>query len=349
MATPNSVEKRGFFVEQVISANYLGALEKCLTQLGVCDFLSHIGFDSERVYDPRAFLSISEIRQVVAAAYELSQCPELGLVFGEQLSIVNHGFLGYAAMSSSTWGAAIEVVTRYLNTRMRLLQAVLHQDTSDTAYLELNSLTTDDLLVRFITEIILVHIIKMRTFLIGSAEPCIKIELNYNEPDYVALYHKVFQTEVKFNANGNRLWIKASDLKQPLHFADDESFQLAKTQLQALSNHLASENNLPTQIKTLLLNHSLNSISMDDVASKLFMSTRTLRRHLQKLEVSYQDLFDEVRLDQAKSLLLDRTLSLTEICFTLGFTDASNFSKAFKRWTGQTPSEYREKQTSFYP
>nr|WP_255541672.1 helix-turn-helix transcriptional regulator [Legionella bononiensis] len=81
---------------------------------------------------------------------------------------------------------------------------------------------------------------------------------------------------------------------------------------------------------------------MEEIASKLCMTSRTLRRHLQKLQVTYQELLDEVREQKAKTFLLNNGISITEVSFLLGFNDTSSFTKAFKRWTGLTPSEYKE-------
>jgi AraC-like DNA-binding protein len=329
-------------LDQVIAANYLSNLDKCLEQLGVERFLSTIGFDTARVHDPTAYLTMSEFKQVITLAYEHSNCPHLGLVVGQSLSIVNHGFLGYAAMSSPDLGTAIHIVLSYLNTRTRLLRVELYPSSNDMAYLHLVPRSSDALVVRFITEMALIHLIRMRAFLLGTLEPCPGIELSYAKPTYSEYYEELFQTQIVFNVKQSMIWIRARELSYPLNYADDVSFQLAKTQLQQLSHGLSANDDLPSKIKSILLNGHLNHLCMDEVASTLCLTSRTLRRHLQKLDISYQELLDEVRQKKAISLLLNNSLALTEICFLLGFYDASGFSKAFKRWTGHTPTEYRE-------
>ncbi|WBV66702.1 helix-turn-helix domain-containing protein [Legionella pneumophila] len=106
---------------------------------------------------------------------------------------------------------------------------------------------------------------------------------------------------------------------------------------------MSLKEDMASKIKSILINQNLNHVSMDEIASRLCMTSRTLRRHLQRLDVTYQELLDEVREQKAKTFLLNNNISMTEICFLLGFQDTSNFSKAFKRWTGITPTEYREK------
>ncbi|MBL7479479.1 AraC family transcriptional regulator [Legionella bononiensis] len=330
-------------MDRVIAANYLVNLEKCLEQFGVFQFLSKIGIDSVRVHDPLAYLSMAEFKQVITSAYSLSNCPYLGLVFGQSLSIVNHGFLGYAAMSSPTLGTAIQTTLSYLNTRTSLLSLELHQAANQKrAYIQIISLTEDPVISRFMTELAIIHFMKMRSFLINSSIPCPRIDINYAKPDYADFYEQVFQTEVVFDAQCSRVWIEAEELYAPINFADDVSYQLAKNQLQEIAKNLTSKEDLISKIKTIVLNHSLNHLSMEEIASKLCMTSRTLRRHLQKLQVTYQELLDEVREQKAKTFLLNNGISITEVSFLLGFNDTSSFTKAFKRWTGLTPSEYKE-------
>ena len=79
---------------------------------------------------------------------------------------------------------------------------------------------------------------------------------------------------------------------------------------------------------------------MEKVADTLAISTRTLQRRLKDEETSFANLLEEIRRDLASRYILDNTHSLTEISFLLGFSDESAFSRAFKRWTGQSPREY---------
>lgn len=76
-------------------------------------------------------------------------------------------------------------------------------------------------------------------------------------------------------------------------------------------------------------------------ASAVGMSVRTLQRRLAETGVSYSDLVDEVRLSSALSLIDDRSVKLSEIARQLGYADAANFDRAFRRWTGCSPSEAR--------
>jgi AraC-like DNA-binding protein len=84
----------------------------------------------------------------------------------------------------------------------------------------------------------------------------------------------------------------------------------------------------------------LGSLTADTVAARFSMSNRTLRRRLQEDATSYQELLDEVRAELARHYLTRERRGIDEVAFLLGFSDPSAFSKAFRRWTGQTPADF---------
>lgn len=328
-------------MEPVIAANYIACLDKCVEQLGFHNFLQSIGFDLTRLQDPAAFVTASEFTIIVKHAIKITNCPYLGLKFGQHLSIVNHGYLGYAAMSSPNIGKAMHTMLNYINTRTNIL-SLNTKVSGDTVCIGINVLLEDQIIYRFVVEMVMVHLINMRQFLISTKENCTKIELNYSPPDYNQLYKDIFKTDIHFNCLNNQVWLWKRELDYPISFADDTSYQLAKAQLQKIATRLAEQADWASKIKTILLKNELYQLSMDEVASQLCVSARTLRRHLQKENLTYQELVDEIRKQKACAYLLNQQISMSEISFLLGFHDTSNFSKAFKRWTGYTPSEYRE-------
>lgn len=82
-------------------------------------------------------------------------------------------------------------------------------------------------------------------------------------------------------------------------------------------------------------------LNLSAVASQLCMSERTLRRRLAQNEMSYQAILDDLRKQRALSLLGNVRMTLDEVAFEVGFSDAQNFRKAFKRWTGHGPRQTR--------
>ena len=89
----------------------------------------------------------------------------------------------------------------------------------------------------------------------------------------------------------------------------------------------------------------MGDLTADGVAAQFSMSDRTLRRRLRDEGISYQDILDDVRAELACRYLKKEKRGIDEVTFLLGFSDPSAFSKAFRRWTGQTPADFLRAHT----
>ena len=99
---------------------------------------------------------------------------------------------------------------------------------------------------------------------------------------------------------------------------------------------------LSSKVRALLVEKLPNGeFQQGEVASALAMSSRSLQRGLQKEGTSFKELLEKTREDLALKYIAEKELSLVEVCLLLGFADQSNFTKAFKRWTGKTPNAFR--------
>ena len=99
----------------------------------------------------------------------------------------------------------------------------------------------------------------------------------------------------------------------------------------------------PTSISQLaLMSFADRQAQIGWIASAAGLSVRTLQRRLAEFGVDYSALIDQVRFDYAQSLLRDPARNLIDIAYDLGYTDASSFTRAFRRWTGATPTIFRK-------
>jgi AraC-like DNA-binding protein len=329
-------------VDKAIAASYLLSIDKYLAKFGLTDFLECLSFDTTNLNTPNVYLSSCNIEEVITKAYQLVQCSELGLRFGKALSIANHGFLGYAAMSSPTIETSITTALKFLKIRMRILDANL-VTVKEKAYVQLHVHHESPMVVRFLIEMAFAHLVEMREFLLETDSVLPKIEVTYEKPSYHDSYASFLKTSIHYSQEYNRIWVLSSDLAKPISFADEASFQMAVNQLQVALETLEINDDLPNQIKRILTSTELYTLNMERIAKELFMSSRTLRRRLEQYGVTYKELVDEVKKQKALEHLNQTDISITEISFLLGFQDVSSFSKAFKRWTDMTPSEYRSK------
>jgi AraC-like DNA-binding protein len=99
------------------------------------------------------------------------------------------------------------------------------------------------------------------------------------------------------------------------------------------------------RVRRLVLNANGTVPTLSEVAGRLFLSTRTLRRRLEDAQTSYQEIVGEIRRDLALRYLTQTSLSTEAIAEILGYSDTANFRQAFKRWTGESPQQYRRSGT----
>ncbi len=186
------------------------------------------------------------------------------------------------------------------------------------------------------------------------------IRLMY-QPDYVparvtsiwpapddgsGVYRDYFGIEPEFDCDRNAIYIAKDDLDVLLPAANAA---LAQQNDQVVVDFLAKMKkvDLPSQVNRKIIELlPSGDCSNERIADSLHMSVRALYNKLNKAETSYQELLDNTRKQLAYQYMLKQEMSVSEIAYLLGFTDCSNFSRAFRRWSGQSPSDFRDNPPS---
>lgn len=173
------------------------------------------------------------------------------------------------------------------------------------------------------------------------ADPIDHVELLRPEPNTSEKWQQRFNAPVQFSAKQNCLWFKRNALNRPGVMGDK---QLAAFNESVVKEYISNMNSNSVRLKvkgiivTMLENGEPN---LQTIADQLHMSERSLRRRLKEEDVSYRDLLNETRMELAEHYLEQTQLPITAVSLRLGFTDTSNFSRAFARWFKVSPSQYR--------
>ncbi|HEY1076473.1 MAG TPA: AraC family transcriptional regulator [Fontimonas sp.] len=263
-----------------------------------------------------------------------------GLEFGLRTTPTAHGYVGYAAMSCATLGEALELVMRYLHLRQR--DVVLQMSVQDRCAV-LESRDTHQLgpLRHIIHECFLIGLVRMLGFLIGEERPPCELWFDWPEPDYYARYAARLPP-VTFNASSVQLRLPADYLQRPLVMADSIAVKRAVEQCEReMATVSPAAENLLERVRAELRPRSDGYPDLESVAACLFMSGRTLKRKLEARGSNFQQLLDEVRHRDALRLLDDPDLDIQHIATALGYRDPPSFTRAFRRWSGKTPSQAR--------
>ena len=199
----------------------------------------------------------------------------------------------------------------------------------------------------FLSESLLVIWHRFCSWLIGRGIPLLKVECPYTAPRHADLYDDLFATPVNFNCDSLSLTIPLQAIHAPV--------VQSATSLEEFLGHspadiLARPN--PHESISAKVRHRLMSMAGSDMpdlagmADALSLSGATLRRRLRQEGTTYQTIKDSVRLMEAKRLLTGSELSVADIAVTTGFSETSAFTRAFSRWTGDSPAHFRRRNGS---
>ena len=155
-------------------------------------------------------------------------------------------------------------------------------------------------------------------------------------------YEDFFGCKIFFSSSVNKLAFDKADIFEEQPFANSA---LTCTLDEWIEEHLSKfkENLLSTRVKKFILkNLAYGEVDQIHVAKEMALSPRMLQRRLKEEGTSYTELLDNCRHKLAVKLISHNKLALSEVTYILGFSDQSNFSRAFKRWTGTSPHQYRD-------
>ncbi len=179
----------------------------------------------------------------------------------------------------------------------------------------------------------------------GSKAFIEKVELLRPRPSSPEPWLTFFDAPVEFGASQNCVWLRREVLRQSSIMGDEKLAAYNESVVQDYVENLNAKG-WSEKVHLILLNQlDKNEPSLACVASILEVGERTLRRHLKEENSNFRQLLQSARMEMANHYLLSSDLAMTDIALRLSFTDASNFSRAFQRWHGISPSEYRKQHT----
>lgn len=299
-------------------------------------------FDSETLADPNYRIPTYITNELVKYALKLTGESSLGYLLGAQMRISIHGFIGYAIMTAENITEALILANRFILLRMPFLQ--LNFSTfEENATLQLQC---DIELEPLRTEILLAltfGIINMGNALTGMRNFQLNIDFDFPQPEGFSRYLKLMpESTFRFDQPHLIMSFNKKFLSLQIVNADPIASQIAINQCEAELSAMGERRRLAMRVRDILTHSEQHYLNIENVANQLHMSDRTLKRQLAAEGTSFSSLVDEVRYRHATSLLSRTDYSLEQIADELGYSDVANFSRAFKRWSGRSPSSWRK-------
>jgi AraC-like DNA-binding protein len=309
------------------------------------DCLNDTGLTAELLADSHIEISPEQelklIENLVDQQSNQQDKESLAVAIGEHYHLTTYGMLGFAISTSPTVRSAIEVGLNYLPLTFAFSQFRMTEEQA-LGYMVVDADHIPEKVRRFVVERDMTAMLCMHREIFGQQMPLEGLEFQWKNSTRTNVYQPIYSKEIQFQQAENRVIFQRMLLDLPLPTANQQSRALFVAQCQDLLQQRHRENSTALKVRNHILANIDKKISMDDVADKLCVSLRTLRRQLINEETSFRALTDEVRETLAVHLIQETALTMEQIAVRLGYSDTANFYHAFKRWTGHPPKYFRK-------
>lgn len=285
-------------------------------------------------------LTAGQLDSACTNALSLSNDAQLGLKFGSQISIASQGIFGYALMTSATIGDALNLLVRYNRVILPSIGIELQRHDMELE-LWVKAAHLPQALQRFYTEVLYAAIINSGSILLGRQTAIINLQLGYSAPEDLDGYHAVFGSELRFDGVHSAMFFDYASLDSAISTSNPIARDIFKRECDRLVSGDSRGGMVGERVQQVLLQSGSEFPTSAEVAKLLHMSESTLQRHLAKEGSRFQQLLDQVRYRLAQEYLEGTNLPVAEIALLLGFSDAANFRRSFRRWSNTTPSALR--------
>ncbi len=312
-------------------------------QVDVAQIYQKCGITLEHIQDRKARLKHRGNIRFWQVAESVTGDQSIGLHVAEHIPLYKGQVLEYLFLSSQTFGDGLKRALNYQRLLSDVAQSYLLND-GQTASLVFDTALGDEVDHHFI-ECIMFGVIRFFKSITQEQFTPISIDLIIDEPVNKAEYSRVFDCDVKFNQTKNAINFPDAILGVQSQHAEPELIDLHEELAGAQVAKIAKQD-LVYQIRQVLSEHlDKKEVSLELVAQSLGITPRSLRTQLSALDTNFNQVLSEYRSFLAKRLLERTQEPVEEICYLLGFSEVSAFYRAFKRWTGMTPVEYRKQIT----
>lgn len=336
--TPITCDDKIFSTAEILAAvNVTGCDEQQLTHC-----LAAGGLTPADLHNPQSRISLNQHALIHEAFHRSSANSLLGLEVGKRLHLTSYGIVGFALLSSATLREALDVAAQF-GLLMNFKLGLHINDDADDVRLELSDqygLSNNQAGFWYYLEIS--KLITLLQDILGLGFTCEGVDLAIDAaPQEQERVRSSLGVPVRFHCERTAIRFASQWLDSKLAQANSITHASCKATCQAQLRDVVQKYDLSYQVQNLLLGSGHCIASLSDIAERLHLSPRTLRRRLDALGTSYNGLLVEVRKKLAIRYLLNTPMTTEAISEQLNYSDAANFRHAFKRWTGRSPREYR--------
>jgi AraC-like DNA-binding protein len=309
-------------------------------QIDSDEFLRSLGIDPAPFKSPDGYMSIETYLHIEDAAAEYTQDPYFGLHMGEYAEPGSWSIIGYLMMNCKNLGDAFEKSARYSRVIGNLI--------GGEAQFRFNKVRVISTvppyapkMSRHCFESAYASGVRMMRTLTGLELNPLEVTFEAPQPESITEYERVFRCPVYFGHKNNSMTIETKLLSTPILLPNPGLLAYFENYAQQFIAQMDRRDEYTQAVTRIILEKlDTENLSIKQVAKEMAVSVRTLQNRLKEEGVVFSDLLNDIRQQLARKYLQE-DYPVEEITYLLGFSEPSVFRKAFKRWEGVTPREFR--------
>jgi len=331
-----------------ISGAYVVMLKRHLSRLKEAkpEYVTNVISSNSRHEQLKEFASLERITPIIQEIEYLSGYGSFGLDIGKEMHPSDYGVFGYAMMNCKTLMCALRITCEHKNMLSRELSAEFITDNNQIIY-KVNAAQTSKEL-QILIELDFSTAFEFAQRLAGPHKDELHISsVHFSHQSFGPIEHYItrFKCPIYFGATDNRIIIEKEVLDTPVFGANPKVLSALEDKIGTIARR---PKNPPDQLKEKVSRYIKgyfgNELPLAQKAANHFhMSLSAFKKRLQHEHSCYQNICDEVRYNRCRELMQENTFTMKQIAFELGFTNASAFNRAFKRWSGESPSCFKKR------
>lgn len=301
----------------------------------------------EELLDPRGRIPVHKTLKLWTLLVKRSGNTNLGLLCGLRIRFQSIGPLGYVMMNSKTIREAYEYFGAYQRIVFRISTQILEEE-GEFLYVTAEVNTEWSIAVQQVMDFIYAgNATVIRTCSHTNIIP-LEVGIVYDEPKDLSVLQQAYgDAKLIFSSEKPYLKYRKSDFDERIINSNPEMLKFFKSRVEALVDEFDKGRVYSQKVKSIIASQLGATVPrLSDIAGELHISERSLQRHLKEEGTTFQLLLNGARKNLAKMYLNNARNSVTDVAFMIGYSDVAQFSRNFKRWTGESPSDYQSSMSN---
>lgn len=334
-----------------VPARYFVMLRDHLQAQGVdtAKLLQMAGIPVDRFDERESTLTPAEVEAFFTSARRLTGRTDLGFEMGSLIKMTSHDLLGYGMLSCGTIDQMLQLVARHYHLMTETFTFRYQRTAQGAEVLYTPALPMPLEILRLYYELLALAHVNQIQLMLGKDHPPYDIYLSMPEPAHIKRYAALAKVRAHFGETslpGVRVLMGRDLLDMPCPLANPRIAHEVDERCSALGQRPpSSDTGWGDYVRMMLRESEGSTLTLEELARRIKVSARTIDRHLKKEALNFRDLSQQVRFERARELLSVESNTVVQVALRLGFSDAANFSRAFRREVGVSPSEFQRTQS----